>query len=412
MRSSNLLARLCQKFAARVGRTLRLSGVVVPKGGIATAVSLPRKFLRAFQMVFVLTIASLFIPISPVLAAPSAVPDEGTAHLDGRVNAILAIGNRVYVGGEFTHVNGTSRDHLAALDASTGQLTDWAPRTDARVTALAASPDDTTIYASGSFSQVNGVRRWRLVSLNAATGAVDPNWKPTADSGVHALAVSGNRLYIGGNFLSIDGQSRTRLALLDRTTGALNTGWTPAADNTVRTLALSSDGSRVYAGGDFTTVSGQSGPYLASLSATTGAPSGTFRPPSPNGQVFKLVVTGGRVYTAEGGPGGAAAAYDPITGMRVWRVLADGDAQTITVLGSEVYLGGHFDVFSNQTRHRFAAVDATTGALDSQWAPSASTTEPGVWALASDTLRGRVYAGGDFTSISGRQHLRFAQFSS
>jgi hypothetical protein len=367
-------------------------------------------FLLSATVVF--AVLSLSLVASQASAAPSDVPDEGTVQVDGRVNTILPVGNRIYLGGEFTHVNGLSRNYLAAVDATTGQLTNWAPSANARVRALAASPDGTTIYAGGSFSQVNGLARWRLVSLDATTGAVDPSWKPTADSGVHALAVSGNRLYIGGSFLSIDGQSRSHLALLDRSTGALDPSWTPSANNnTVRTLALSSDGSRVYAGGDFSTVSGQSKPYLASLDATSGALDDAFLPPSPNGEVLELVVSGGRIYTAEGGPGGAMAAYDATTGTRTWRKSTDGDAESVTTLGNEVYVAGHFELVGSQTRDAFAALDLATGALDPQWAPVAEPVGTDAWAIASDASRGRVYAGGDFTSISGYDHQRFAQFS-
>jgi hypothetical protein len=352
------------------------------------------------------------VSTSPALAAPSGVPDSGTVQVDGRVNAILPIGNRIYLGGEFTHVNGVSRNYLAAVDATTGQPTDWAPSANARVRALAASPDGSRIYAGGSFSQVNGLTRWRLVSLDATTGAVDPNWKPTPDSGVYALAVSANRLYVGGNFLSINGQGRSHLALIDRSTGALDPNWTPSANrNFVRALTLSADGSKVYAGGDFTTISGQSKPYLASWNTSTGALDSNFRPPSPNGEIFALALLGGRVFTAEGGPGGAMAAYDAATGTRAWRNTADGDAESITTLGNRVYVAGHFELVRGQARDAFVAFDPSTGALDPNWTPVAEPIGTDVWALASDASRGRVYAGGDFTGISGQNRQRFAQFS-
>jgi hypothetical protein len=44
--------------------------------------------------------------------------------VDGRVNAIWPVGNRVYLGGEFTRVNSVARNYVAAADATTGRLTD------------------------------------------------------------------------------------------------------------------------------------------------------------------------------------------------------------------------------------------------------------------------------------------------
>ena len=74
-------------------------------------------------------------------------------------------------------------------------------------------------------------------------------------------------------------------------------------------------------------------------------------------------------YSAEGGPGGVLTAYDPSTGRSAWRKSANGDVQALTVMGAEVYAGGHFLTFSGYARQFFAAVDGATGAVDPTWAP-------------------------------------------
>ena len=51
------------------------------------------------------------------------------------------------------------------------------------------------------------------------------------------------------------------------------------------------------------------------------------------------------------------------------------------------------------------------GDRDAQWTPSASPVSPGVWTMATNASPGRVYAGGDFTRISGQSHQHFARFS-
>lgn len=371
-------------------------------------------FIRVLMMMTAAVLATSLFAMAPSSASadPSNMPDEGTVQTNGSVYAILAVGDRVYLGGDFTTVNGQSRSRLAAIDATTGELTGWAPGANDSVRALAVSPDGASVYAGGAFTSVNGTTRNRLAAMDATTGTLTSWYPGTANSSVRAIAVSGNRVYLGGAFTTVNGQNRERLALVDGVTGALDPNWTPTADGTVRTLALSGDDSRLYAGGSFSYISGQSRPYLAALSATTGTRDDTWKPPKPNGQVFALALSGTRVYTAEGGYGGAAAAYDAAgSGARAWSRSADGDAQAVAVLGEKVYVGGHFDVFASQTRHSFAAVDAATGALDSQWTPSASPSYPGVWALTPDAARIRLYTGGDFTSISGQTHQRFAQFS-
>ena len=75
-----------------------------------------------------------------------------------------------------------------------------------------------------------------------------------------------------------------------------------------------------------------------------------------------------------------------------------------------MYAGGHFVELGGQSRHFFAALDPATGALDPAWTPIGSGGA-GVWSLVGDPLRTRLYAGGEFTSISGEPHQGFAQFS-
>jgi hypothetical protein len=73
-----------------------------------------------------------------------------------------------------------------------------------------------------------------------------------------------------------------------------------------------------------------------------------------------------------------------------------------------VYFGGHFRVLDDGTRRkRLLAVAANTGAL-SAWNPKA---DHGVWALEEDALNTRIFAGGDFTKVSGQPREGVAQFS-
>ena len=75
---------------------------------------------------------------------------------------------------------------------------------------------------------------------------------------VHAVVQVGDTIYVGGSFTAVrrkDGSTatRNRLAAINVLTGEL-TSWNPNANGTVHALAASGDGSRVYAGGEFTTV--------------------------------------------------------------------------------------------------------------------------------------------------------------
>ena len=351
--------------------------------------------------------------LAAIDAATGAVDSGWDANANNTVNALSIGGGRLYAGGGFTSVGGVARNRLAAIDAATGAVDPkWNPDADGVVRALALSPDGSRLYAGGEFTGVGGVARNRLAAIDAATGAVDPKWKANANYTVYALAVSGRRLYIGGGFTNVKGQSRNRLALVDGLTGDLDPNWVPAADDTVWALESSVDGSRVYAGGRFTQISGTSVQRLARLDATTGALDTSWRP-NPSYGILDLAVSNSRVYIAGAGAGGNLAAFDatkPLTtGNYTWRLKGDGDVQVVVVRGDKVYAGGHFGVLDGQTRNYLAAADASTGALDPQWAPVAPGGQ-GIWAMTGSSGP-RLYVGGEFTRISGQVQQGYAQFS-
>jgi hypothetical protein len=345
-------------------------------------------------------------------------------------NAVYALatssdGGRVYAGGLLSSVNGTSRDRLAAIDASTGEVDpSWNPKANSTVTSLALSPDGRRVYAGGGFTRVGSTTRNRLASIDATTGAVDGQWNAGTNDIVRSLAVSGNSVYVGGDFTAVTapntpttGESRTRLARVDGATGALDSSWKPTADNSVLSFYPSSDGSSVYVGGAFRTINGQPRPYLWALNTTTGDAVPSWQPPSEvTGQVWDIEVSGARVYAAEGrfliaNPGlDGLGVYDAVKGNRITIFRSDGDVQSLAVLDGRLYLGGHFTLLGGVTYRYFASYNLATNRLDPQWVPLGDG-HAGPWALMGDPSHRRLYAGGDFTHISGRAQQGFAQFS-
>jgi hypothetical protein len=223
------------------------------------------------------------------LAALGNTPDSGTVGANGRVWDILRAGDKVYLAGAFSQItdkNGTTfqRNNLAAIDAVTGQVTDWNPSatnpnnpSKSSVRSMALSSDGVRLFVGGTFTRVGGVPRSRLAAINPLTGAVDGGWKPSADRPVHALVVSNNKLYLGGDFMTVAGQPREQLAVVDATTGALDPNWTPRAHrgddnpkNYVWAMDVSDDGTRIYVGGFFNHISGQRTGMLTALDASTG----------------------------------------------------------------------------------------------------------------------------------------------
>jgi outer membrane protein assembly factor BamB len=344
-------------------------------------------------------------------AATLSNTSDPVPQTNGRVNTIAVSGDTIYIGGSFTEVitqNGVAvaRSRLAAINANTGKLTDWAPQVNRPVSALAVN--GARVYAGGVFTRADGERHNYVALIDAATGEVDHSFDAGTDLPVRALAASGGLLYLGGEFGTVNGEVRSRLARVDGITGELDPNWKPAANGAVRTLELSPDSGRLYAGGEFTTISGKTRRNLAALVASTGDLDTTWLRDYPGRPVYDVAASGTRLYVAGGGTGGEAAAFDASTGALLWSLKGDGDFQAVAYLDGQVYFGGHFRVLDDGTRRkRLLAVAANTGDL-SAWNPKA---DRGVWALVADALNMRTYAGGDFTKISGQPREGFAQFS-
>jgi hypothetical protein len=352
-------------------------------------------------------------------AAMSSQPKNArsTVHTNDTVWTSLRVGDRVYLGGAFTSVNGKPRSGLAAINAKTGRLTAWAPKANRAVLALAASPSGESIYAGGEFTSIDGIARGHVVAISPSTGRVRKEWSANADLPVCSLATWGRRVYLGGEFRKVNGRNRLHLAAVRRGEGKLYANWTPTTNGDVRTLGLSPNKRRLYAGGNYSVISGKGRPNLAALHPATGA----VKDWSPNPrvdndyQVFDLAVTNKAVYVAGGGrnPDGTAEAFGAGKGASVWRYSSSGDFQAVALLKDKLYFGGHFTKLYRKTeaisRNRLMAVAAPTGRLDARWKPSAKNG--GVWSMTADPARHRVYAGGAFTQINGHPQRGFASLS-
>ena len=72
----------------------------------------------------------------------------------------------------------------------------------------------TTLYLGGDFSTVDGSARAHLAAVSVATGSLQ-SWSPTANDQVRSLKlIAGNRLIAGGNFTQVNGSSANHLAAL------------------------------------------------------------------------------------------------------------------------------------------------------------------------------------------------------
>jgi hypothetical protein len=380
--------------------------------------------LRWIMGVFALGLLGL---PAPAMAVPAAGP-SGTPlvswQAQGRVSAIAVSGGIVYLGGSFTTLSshGTrsvvTRNHLAAINESTGKPTAWNPNVNGKVQSIRVIGK--RVYVGGRFTSIGGTRVRNLAAVGIKTGRVVSTFRASVAGEVDALSASATTLYLGGTFSAVDGAARRNLGAVSLPGGALDAAWKASADSSVHTLVAAPGISRVLVGGRFLSIDAVQRPYLAAVGMKRG---GVARWASaPLGQVWALALSpAGVLYAAVGGhQGGQLDSFNPQTGGLRWTRFADGDVQAVSVAGSEIIAGGHFvnACATNQgggspwvctqpvLRQRFFAT-STAGALLS-WDPGANSMY-GVWALRSDA--GHVVAGGDFTLVDGLHQARFAEFA-
>jgi PKD repeat protein len=284
-------------------------------------------------------------------------------------------GDTVYAGGSFTSArpagsasgtNESARHNLLAFSLSTGNLNgSFAPNVNGEVRVLALSPDKSRLYVGGDFTQVDGVARNHLVAFSTSTGKVDPSFAVNVNGPVYAISATAGTVYTGGQFTAANGSNRGRLAAFRASDGGLLSAWTPKTDGSAVKALLVAPGGRVVAGGSFATLSN-----LASGSATVAAPGSASLDPSTGAvgtwQVNKVVkqygaqaavlslhTDGTTVFGAGYWYGLTDANYEgvwavsPTDGAIKWLADCHGDTYDTTVSSGVVYTASHHHDCSN-----------------------------------------------------------------
>jgi hypothetical protein len=133
---------------------------------------------------------------------------------DGIVNVLVTSNNTIYAGGQFTSIGGQIRSRIAALDASTGNATAWNPNANGqygnRVYTLASSGN--TVYAGGEFDSIGGKARYKIAALDASTGNAT-DWFLDTEYNIYevsSILASGKMLYVS---FFVDGSNNSYLAI-------------------------------------------------------------------------------------------------------------------------------------------------------------------------------------------------------
>ncbi|MCW2915157.1 MAG: Conserved secreted protein of unknown function, putative domain [Actinomycetia bacterium] len=301
----------------------------------------------------------------PPAGTPATVSADPlpTWQVDGVVWSQAVVGNTVYATGSFAKARppGTStgdpqevnRANILAYDITTGNLiTAFSHSLDGQGLRIVASPDGSRIYVGGDFTSVDGQTRNHLAAFDTATGTLVSSFAPSVSARVRAIAATNSTVYFGGNFFNVNGSSRTRLAAVTAATGANLSSWRPTADDDeVFAMALSPDATRVIIGGRFQTLNGTTHVGVGAVDGTTGASVAWSSTPVParSGSNYSyptdFQVAGTTLYSSEDGEGGHwfdgrwAANVD--TGDLIWLDNCYGATYSVAPIGQVLYSVSH-----------------------------------------------------------------------
>jgi large repetitive protein len=153
---------------------------------------------------------------------------------NGGVNAVEASpdGTKLFVAGSFNTVNGVARQKVASLNLTTGApLSNFVVTnsTNNYVESLAAT--NSTLYVGGRFTRINGVLKDHLAAMNATTGAVDPTFTNNLTGGIGVNGALGvpqlklthddSKLLVVHTGRQVNGQDRMGMAIINTATKQL-----------------------------------------------------------------------------------------------------------------------------------------------------------------------------------------------
>ncbi len=370
------------------------------------------KQLGLIVFVGLFSLSALFA--SSVKAAVSDTPISNFPSTNGNINRIIAgPDNTVLIGGDFSMV-GTYSGHAIPLSTSTGATVGTFPQVSGRVRSV-ISDGSGGWYVGGSFTQIGTTAINRLAHINS-DGTLDTTWNPGVDDGaVYSIVKSGSTIYVGGSFTAVNNGTTRNYVAAFTTSSSTTTSFNPNFGALVRSLAISSDGSILYAGGDFTSVNGATTRNrLAAITTSNSTAVVGFNPNASSNvnDIFlssddTILYVAGDFQTVNGATTrNRAAAFTISNGTaNSFNPNLNATGNAITVSGSTAYIGGLFSTVNGGTsRNKLAAV-ATTNGTATSWDAGIVQSVP-LYGFENTTIQdilvsgSTVYVAGEFDKVN------------
>jgi trimeric autotransporter adhesin len=300
---------------------------------------------------------------------------------------------------------GMSAAAMTALADPGPPVATWVPNGPVYAVAI----DGSTAYVGGHFSHV-GPYTGGAVAVEVASGAQRTPW-PDVSGSVHTVEPDGRGgWFLCGAFSAIGGIERSNLAhvLAD---GSVDGGWAPQVDGPVHALALSGD--RLQVGGSFTVADALQRHGFAEIDAQSGRVTdaafqvdGTVSTLATGGTAAApITYIGGGFETVDGVARRNLAALDRATAkVAGWDAkLGTGAVHDIEVSGGRVYVGGEFTSVNDGAAARagIASLDPQSAAATA-WNPRLSSAASRVSVRDLAVIGSTVYAGGEFDRANDR----------
>ncbi|MCW7493494.1 hypothetical protein ND857_12535 [Leptospira sp. 2 VSF16] len=343
-------------------------------------------------------------------------------NLNGNVASLGLLGDTLYLSGSFTTVKSVGRNYMAALSLPSESVNAFNPNPDGTITNPGSdfvSAENGVVFVTTSIrSTVNVLPRSNFAVLDEVTGAPIEG-TPNFDFAIKALHRVGNRLFVGGSFNNVAGESRNRFAILDLPSYQVSPV-NHILSGTPEIRTITSDESQLYVGGDsLTNVNGNTRNGAFALNLSDLSVSGWNPNLAGSGENFlvanDLVFLGG-LYSGINGDGVTTSyqAVDKLTGTKrnipSSTNFPNSGVYAQALVGSRIFLGGQFTTIGSiGTFNNIAVYNLTNQSYEQ---PNQVYGDGIVYHIAAYP-DGNILIGGSFTGLNGAtENYSFGVFNS
>ncbi|TGL21728.1 hypothetical protein EHQ46_07700 [Leptospira yanagawae] len=359
-----------------------------------------------------------------VLQTDSGLLHEKTScpylEVSGNANVSISDGaGGFYIGGSFVSMRGETKNKIAHILPNCKLDPNFNAPSPTIVSHYieAMELDGGYLYIGGNFTNLDGVARTGIARLNAQTGSLDSTWNPSIAGGsqsVFVLRKSGDHLYVGGRYTIINGFTRNSLARFSLSTGVLDNLWAASTvvNDAIRDLAFG----RLTTGTDVVLAVGDvSIPQLYAFQQSNGAVPVGWNVTFSGGNAYTVkfhqdkIIIGGGFTHVNGVSTGRLAVLNNTNGAIVSgfvNINANNEIDSSIIINNQLIFFGQFTSVSGLERNYAAAINLDNYSL-TDFNPNfthVGSVDNNKASLISDN---RLVVPGSFTSANGvrRQHL-------